>query len=67
MKLMVNNLQHKPAKQSIRPVRTTGGLCIPLIKKIINSERAPKEIVKSFRDLVNMVKGLIDENQQPPL
>ena len=26
---------------------------------------APKEIVKSFIDLVNMAKGLMDENKQP--
>ena len=31
----------------------------------MNSENAPKEIVKSFIDLANMAKGIIDENQQP--
>ena len=31
----------------------------------MNSENAPKGIVKSFIDLANMTKGLIDENQQP--
>ena len=31
----------------------------------MNSENTPKEIVKSFTDLVNMAKELIDENQQP--
>ena len=31
----------------------------------MNSENAPKEIVKSFIDLANMAKGLVDENQQP--
>ena len=32
---------------------------------MINSENAPKEIVQSFIDLVNMEKWLMDENQQP--
>ena len=32
---------------------------------MMNSENAPKEIVYSFIDLVNMVIGLMDENQQP--
>ena len=31
----------------------------------MNSENAPKEFVKSFIDLANMAKGLMDENQQP--
>ena len=31
----------------------------------MNSENAPKERVKSFIDLVNMEKGLMDENQEP--
>ena len=31
----------------------------------MNSENAPKEIVKSFIDLAKMAKGLVDENQQP--
>ena len=31
----------------------------------MNSENDPKEFVKSFIDLANMAKGLIDENQQP--
>ena len=31
----------------------------------MNNENAPKEIVQSLIDLVNMAKGLIDENQQP--
>ena len=31
----------------------------------MNSENAPKEIVKSFTDLENMAKGLTDENQEP--
>ena len=30
----------------------------------MNSENAQKEIVKSFIDLANMAKGLMDENQQ---
>ena len=31
----------------------------------MNSENAPNEIVKSFIDLANMAKGLMDKNQQP--
>ena len=31
------------------------------------SENAPKEIVQSFIDLVNMAKWLMDENQQSPV
>ena len=33
--------------------------------KIMNSENAPKEIVKSFIDLANMTKGFINENLSP--
>ena len=32
---------------------------------MMNVENASKEIVQSFIDLINMAKGLIDENQQP--
>ena len=32
---------------------------------MMNSENAPKEIVQSFIDLVNMAKWLMDETQQP--
>ena len=31
----------------------------------MNGENGPKEIVQSFIDLANMVKGLMEENQQP--
>ena len=31
----------------------------------MNSENVPKERVQSFIDLVNMVKGMMDVNQQP--
>ena len=31
----------------------------------MKSETVPKEIMKSFIDLANMAKGLIDEKQQP--
>ena len=31
----------------------------------MTSENAAKEVVKSFIDLANMAKGLINENQQP--
>ena len=33
--------------------------------KIMNSENAPKEIVKSFIDLASVAKGFINENQPP--
>ena len=33
--------------------------------KIKNSENDPNETMKSFIDLVNMAKGLMDETQQP--
>ena len=32
---------------------------------MMNSDNAPKEIVKTNIDLANMEKGLMDENQQP--
>ena len=32
-----------------------------------NSENALNEVVQSFIDLMNMAKGLMDENQQPSL
>ena len=47
---------------SIR-VKTAGGQCIPLVNGIMNSENASKEMVKSFIDLANMTKGLMDEKQ----
>ena len=31
----------------------------------MNSKNAPQKIAKSFIDLMNMAKGLMDENQQP--
>ena len=33
--------------------------------EIMNSENAPKKIVQSLIDLVNIAKWLMDENQQP--
>ena len=33
--------------------------------RLMNSEKAPKKIVQSFTDMVNMAKWLIDENQKP--
>ena len=30
----------------------------------MNGENVPKEIMKSFIDLANMAKGLMDKNQQ---
>ena len=46
-------------------VKTAGGQWMPLVNRIMKSENVPKEIVKTFMDLVDMVKGLMDENQQP--
>ena len=61
MKLKVNMLQ-KPAKYSLK---TASGQSIPLVDIIMNSRNVPKAILKSFIDLLNMAKGLMDENQQP--
>ena len=44
-------------------VKTAGGQWIPLVNRIMKSENVPKEIVKTFMDLVDMAKGLMDENQ----
>ena len=52
------------SSQFVETVKTAGGLCIPFVNRIMNSENALKEIVKSFIDLVNMAKRLVDENQQ---
>ena len=41
-----------------------GGQYIPIVNGIMNSENAPKDIVKPFIDLVNVAKGQIDKNQQ---
>ena len=34
---------------------------------MMNSKNASKEIVQWFIDLMNMAKGLMDENQQPSI
>ena len=44
---------------------TAGGQSIPLVNGIMNNENDPKEMVKSFIDLRNMAKWLMNENQQP--
>ena len=54
-----------PSSPFVKTVKTAGGQCIPLINGIMKTENAQKEIVKSFTDLVNMAKELMDENQQP--
>ena len=55
-----------PSSQFVKTVKTAGDQCIPLVNRIMNSENnAPKGIVKSFIDLANMAKGLMDKNQQP--
>ena len=53
-----------PSSQFVKAVKTAGGQCIPLVNRIMNSENASKEMVKSFTDLPNMAKGLMDENHQ---
>ena len=45
----------------MKTVKTADGQCIPLVNGIMNSENAPKEIVKSFIDLINMAKELMDD------
>ena len=49
----------------VKTVKTADGHCFPLLNGIMNSENVSKEMVKSFIDLANITKGLIDENQQP--
>ena len=44
---------------------TAGGQSIPFVNGIMNNENDPKEMVKSFIDLRNMAKWLMNENQQP--
>ena len=46
-------------------VKTAGGQCTPLVNGIMNSENSLKEMVKSFIDLANLAKVLMDEIQQP--
>ena len=61
--LLINlnlNTRHKLAKHSLKNSRQHKRQT-----KIINSENAPKEIVKSFIDLANVAKGFINENQPP--
>ena len=53
-----------PSIQFVKTVKAASGQCIPFVKGIMNNENVPKEIVKSFIDLVDMAKGLMDENQQ---
>ena len=36
-----------------------------LVNEIMNSDNVPKELVKSFIDLANVVKELMGEKQQP--
>ena len=53
-----------PSFQFVKTVKTAGGQGIPFANEIMNSENDPKEIVKSFVDLANMAKGMMDKNQQ---
>ena len=70
--LLTNEIEGKLETQTCQAInesrlslRQFGGQCIPLVNGIMNIEYDPKEVVKSFIDLVNMAKGLLDENQQP--
>ena len=54
-----------PSSQCVKTVKTASGQCVLLVIGIMKSENAPKEIVKSFIDLANMAKGLMDKNLQP--
>ena len=65
MKLKVNTGTNLPSSQFFKTAKTTGGQCLPLINGIMNSENASNEMVKSFIDLANMAKEVMDENQQP--
>ena len=49
----------------VKELKTAGGQCITLVNGIMNSENVLNEMVKSFNDLANMAKGLVDKNQQP--
>ena len=53
-----------PSSQLAQAAKTAGGQCILLINGIMYSENASKEMVKSFRDLANVAKGLMDENHK---
>ena len=60
-------LMHVPKNLENAPAQVFTQLrhwCIPLVNGIMNSEIVPQKI-KSFIDLANMAKGLMDENQQP--
>ena len=50
--------------QFVKTVKTAAGQSISLVNEIIDSENTPKEVVKSFIDMANMAKGMMDENQQ---
>ena len=53
-----------PSSQLAQAAKTAGGQCILLINGIMYSENASKEMVKSFRDLANVAKGLMDKNHK---
>ena len=65
MILEVNTRHNLPSSQSVNAVKTAGGQCITPVNSIMSCENAPKDMVKSFIDLANMAKRLIDENLQP--
>ena len=65
MKLEVNTRHNLPSSQFVNGVKTASGQCITLVNRIMNCENDPKDMVKSFIDLANMAKRLIDENLQP--
>lgn len=62
--MLTNEIEGKDAKQTcqavnfkIKTAKTACDQCIPLINETMNIENVPKEIVKSFKDLVKGKKG----------
>ena len=69
--LLTNEIEGKHAtceiSHFVNTVKTTGDQRIMLVNRIMNSDNVPKELVKSFIDLANVVKELMGEKQQPSL
>ena len=64
MKLKWTRKTNLSSSQFVKTANADDSQCIPLLNRIINSENALKEIVKSFIDFANIAKGLMDKNQQ---
>ena len=62
-KLKANVRRNLPNSQFVNAVKTAGDQCILLVNRIMNSENAPKDVVKSFIDLANIAKRLTDETR----